>query len=293
MSESVPVSVLIPTLNEASNIVAALESVRGADEVVVVDSRSVDGTAEIAEEHGATVVRFDYVPGGAKKKTWALSNVPFRNDWIFILDADERVPPELWEEIGTAIRHPVADGYLVDREYVFLGRSLRCFRPNWNLRLFRNGKGQMEDLGLHGLPDVGDNEIHEHVELDGRLGFLTNPLLHDDFKDMTSWMAKHNRYASWEAHLYRRFRQEPLGVTPLQFVRLDPFRRKRVLRRLWVRVPFRPLIRFFVWYVLRQGFRDGRAGFIFCVLMAHYEFLITAKLHELNTSERGLLCRGS
>jgi hypothetical protein len=152
-----------------------------------------------------------------------------------------------------------------------MGRRLRCFSPNWNLRLFRHGRGRIEDLGLASLEETGDNEIHEHVEVDGELGFLRTPLLHDDYRDLTAWIDRHNRYATWEAHLYRRLRSEPIGVGPLGFLRLDPFRRKRVLRRLWVRTPFRPLMRFL----------DGRAGFSFCVLMAYYEFVIGAKLREL------------
>jgi hypothetical protein len=106
-------------------------------------------------------------------------------------------------------------------------------------------------------------------------------LLHDDYRGLTAWLERHNEYATWEAHLYRKFRSEPLGVGPLGFLRLDPFRRKRVLRRVWVRLPFRPTLRFLVWYLARRGFLDGREGFIFCVLMSYYEFIISAKLREL------------
>lgn len=286
-ADRVPLSVLIPVLNEAENIAAAIESVRAASEVVVVDSGSTDATCEIASAHGARVVQFNYEPGRPKKKTWAISNVPFSNQWVLILDADERVTPELMREIASVIGDGTStmNGYLIDREYVFLGRSLRCFRPNWNLRLFRNGSGQMEDLGLHDLPDIGDNEVHEHVQVEGKVGYLSKPLLHRDYKNLSAWVDKHNRYATWEAHLYRQLRAEPLELNLFRLLRLDPFRRKRALRRIWPRLPFRPFIRFVTWYVFRQGFRDGRAGFVFCVLMANYEFLIGAKLGELEAQE--------
>ena len=276
-----PVSVVLPVLNEERNLRAALASVAWADEVVVVDSGSTDATAEIARAAGAAVVEFAYPGHGPKKKAWALDHLELRNEWVLLLDADERVTDALRAEIQAAIESGAADGYYVDREFVFMGRSLRCFRPNWNLRLFRRGRGRMEDLGLHELEGTGDNEIHEHVEVDGRVGFLTSPLLHEDYRGLTRWLDRHNAYATWEAELYRKFRREPIGVGPLGFLRLDPFRRKRVLRRVWVRLPGRPFLRFFIWYVLRRGFLDGRVGFVFCVLMSYYEFVIGAKLREL------------
>jgi glycosyltransferase involved in cell wall biosynthesis len=280
-----PLSVVLPVLNEEENLGDALRSVEGADQVVVVDSGSRDRTVEIAEAAGAEVVRFDYPGRGPKKKSWALQNLELRNEWVLLLDADERVPPELWREIEGVLANPAAaDGYYVDRELVFMGRPMRSFRPNWNLRLFRRGRGRIEDLELADLPGTGDNEIHEHVVVDGEARYLSTPLLHDDYRGLTAWLDRHNKYATWEAHLYRKFRREPLGAGPLELLRLDPFTRKRVLRRVWVRLPGRPLLRFVVWYVGRRGFLDGRAGFAFCVLMSYYEFIIGAKMREL---ERG------
>ncbi len=282
----VPVSVIIPALDEELNLPAALESVCWADEVFVVDSGSQDRTVEIAEAAGARVVPFTYRPEtGVKKKAWALANLPVRNPWVFLLDADERVTPALADEIAASVAADAADGFYVDREFIFMGRSLRCFRPNWNMRLFRHGAGRLEDLGLHGLPGTGDNEIHEHVTVEGRRAFLRAALLHDDYRGLTAWLDRHNRYSTWEAHLYRRFREEPIGVGPVGFLRLDAFQRKRVLRRIWVRLPGRPVIRFLVWYFARRGFADGAVGLVFCVLMSWYELTIGLKLRELQAAE--------
>ena len=118
--------------------------------------------------------------------------------------------------------------------------------------------------------------------VDGRIGFLANPLLHSDDRGLTAWLERHNKYATWEAHFYRKLRSEPIGVGPIGLLRLDPLRRKRALRRIWTRLPFRPAVRFFTWYVLRRGFLDGRQGFVFCVLMSYYEFIVGAKLRELD-----------
>ena len=278
---SVPVTVIFPVKDEEENLPDALASVAWADEVIVVDSQSRDRTAEIAGAAGAEVVQFEHVRGGPKKKAWALANLVPRNEWLLLLDGDERVPDALRAEIEEAVARGDKEGYYVDRELVFMGRRLRCFNPNWNMRLFRRGHGRMEDLELHDVPGTGDNEIHEHIKVDGATGYLRTPLRHDDYRGLTAWLDRHNRYATWEAHLYRKFRREPIGVGPVGFLRLDPFQRKRVLRRIWVRLPLRSPIRFLVWYVARGGFLDGRPGFVFCVLMSYYEFIIGAKLREL------------
>jgi glycosyltransferase involved in cell wall biosynthesis len=273
-------SVIIPTLKEEENLPEALRGVAWADQVVVVDSNSTDRTVYLAKEAGAEVVQFDYPGHGPKKKNWALENLNLKHEWVLLIDADERVTPELRREIEDCLRDGGADGYLVDREFVFMGRSLRCFRPNWMMRLFKHRLGRYEDLGLTALPETGDNEIHEHVVLDGTVGLLRNPLLHNDYRGITPWFDRHNKYATWEAHLYRKFRRAPIGVGPLGFLRLDPVRRKRVLRRIWVRLPMRPALRFLVWYLIRRGILDGRPGFTFCVLMAYYEVMINTKLRD-------------
>lgn len=284
-AEKVPISVVVPTLNEERNLPAALTSVDWADEVVVVDSGSTDRTVDIARASHADVVRFAYPGHGPKKKAWALSHLHIRNDWVLLLDADERIPPALRLEIEAAIASGRADGFFIDRELVFMDRTMRCFRPNWNLRLFRKGVGAVEDLGLHELAGTGDNEVHEHVTVKGKTAYLRSPLLHADYRGISAWLDRHNRYATWEAHLYRKLREEPIGVGPVGFLRLGAFERKRVLRRVWVRLPLRPVIRFFVWYVVRRGFLDARPGFVFCALMSYYEFIIGAKLRELRSAE--------
>jgi glycosyltransferase involved in cell wall biosynthesis len=282
--DPIAVSVLVPARNEQLNIVAALSSVQWADEVWVVDSHSTDRTAELATDMGAHVVQFDHRPGGPKKKNWALENLPFRNEWLLILDADERVTPELIPEIRQSILSGDADGYFLDRDYVFLGRSLRSFRPNWNLRLFKHHLGRYERLGVD-APNTGDNEVHEHVLLDGRVGYLRSPLLHEDQRPIRAWVDNHNRYSDWEAIVYRQFLREPLQAS--QFLGAEPVWRRRILKRLWVRLPCRPLARFLVFYLLRRGCLDGRQGFQYSILMAYYEFLIGIKLRELSGTVEG------
>ncbi|MBI3696255.1 MAG: glycosyltransferase family 2 protein, partial [Acidobacteria bacterium] len=143
-----PVSVLVPVKNEELNITACLESLCWADEVFVVDSQSTDATVRLAEAAGARVVQFHY-QGGEKKKNWSLSHLPFGDEWVLIVDADERVPPELADEIDAAVnRTGGPDGYYVNRRLIFLGRWIRHagWYPSWNLRLFRHRLGRYESV---------------------------------------------------------------------------------------------------------------------------------------------------
>ena len=109
------VSILIPTLNEKANMKDCLASVAWSDDVVVVDSGSRDGTCELARAAGARVVDFKWNKQFPKKKNWALANVDWKYDWVFILDADERITPELAQEIQSAVKQPQAEGYFVNR----------------------------------------------------------------------------------------------------------------------------------------------------------------------------------
>jgi glycosyltransferase involved in cell wall biosynthesis len=280
---ALPVSVVIPVLDEEENIREALDSVGWASEVFVVDSGSTDATRAIAEARGATVVDFDYRRGGPKKKAWSLRNLPFANEWALYIDGDERVPTQLQAEIARVLRAPRHDGYYLDREFIFHGRELRAYRPDWNLRLFRHRLASLEDLGLHSLDGTGDNEIHEHFVLDGSVGFLSPPLLHRDDRGIGPWITRHNAYATWEAHLYRRLRGERLSVD-IRSLR-DPVSRNRLIRRVWVRLPGRPLMRFLAWYLGKRAILDGWNGLRYSFLMAWYESVISAKLEELDSHD--------
>jgi glycosyltransferase involved in cell wall biosynthesis len=274
-----PLSVLIPTLNEEANIEECIRSVDWAGEVVVVDSGSSDRTCEIARELGARLVRFDYVRGGPKKKNWALRQVDFQYDWILILDADERITPALAAEIATALPASRAEvaGYYINRRFYFLGRWIRHagYFPSWNLRLLRRGRGAYEDL-----PDpdsvAGDNEVHEHVIVQGQTRFLSEPMDHFAFPSIFTFVQKHNRYSSWEAGVGRSYLEMRDGRQSIAF----HLRARRWLKRAARKLPFPHLARFVFHYFLTLGFLDGREGYILCRLLAEYEFLIAAKATE-------------
>jgi glycosyltransferase involved in cell wall biosynthesis len=280
----IPVSVLIPAKNEEFNLPACLESVARADEVFVVDSQSSDRSGEICSSYGANVVQFHFNGRWPKKKNWSLENLPFRNDWVLIVDCDERITPELWDEIAIAIQNPDYNGYYLNRRVFFLGQWIRHGGryPDWNLRLLKHQKGRYENLGTEEMRNTGDNEVHEHVVLDGQVGYLKNDMLHIDFRDIFEWLARHNRYSNWEARVYLNLLtgKNDSGTIGANLLG-DAVQRKRFLKKLWVRIPFKPTLRFIISYIFQLGFLDGKPGYIYARLLSQYEYQIGVKLYEL------------
>lgn len=271
------ISVLVPVKNEAENLRRCLPALAWADEVFVVDSQSTDETAEVAAEHGASVVQFHFNGTYPKKKNWSLDTLPFRNEWVLIVDADEVVVPELAAEIARRTLADEADGFYLNMKYYFLGRRIRhCgYSECWNLRLFKHGLGRYERMPVAPGSRTGDNEAHEHVELNGSVKRLVHELDHYAYPTIDSWVEKHNRYAAWEAEMYDRFLREPVPVG------IGPGKRfKRRLKKVYLRLPMRPLVRFLYSYIVRLGFLDGMPGLIFCTLLAFYDFLAWANVYE-------------
>lgn len=288
----VPVSVIVPAKNENKNIVPVLNALKDwADEVYVVDSQSTDGMIETVEEFGRrnaaegkgkiACVQFQFNGSYPKKKNWALDNLPIRNEWVLIVDADEVIPPALAEEIAAKIANPEADGYYLHFLYMFLGRPIRhCGYASLRvLRLFRHKLGRYEKMPTNGSKNVGDCEAHEHIILTGKVGeCLKTSVEHYAYPTIHSWVEKHNRYSSWEAELYDQFISGALdeGVKSMPLTR----RIKRRLKRVHAHLPCRAFVRFCYHYIFRAGFLDGKVGFIFCTLMAFYDFLCNAKVWE-------------
>lgn len=275
----VPVSILIPIRNEAENLPRALASVAWADEIFVVDSGSTDGSIDIARRAGATVVQFHFNGVWPKKKNWALDSLPFRNEWVFILDADEVLPPETAAEFAAIIAADGrgCDGYWINRRFMFMGQWLRhAYYPNWNLRFFRHRLGRYEQM-VHGPTQSGDNEVHEHIIVQGRTGRLRAEMDHYAFPSVGVFVEKHNRYSNWEARL------QVEGLTAAAGGRLQSGRVRftRMLKAVALRLPCRPLLRFLYVYIFQGGFLDGRAGYYFARLHGVYELLAVAKAHEL------------
>ncbi len=282
MSARVPVSVIVPIKNEAGNLPRCLDSIRWADEIFVVDSQSTDASVEIAQPRGAQVVQFQFNGTWPKKKNWALENLPFRNEWVFILDADEVLPPEAEQEFAKAIAEAgETAGYWINRRFMFMGKWLRhSYYPNWNLRLFRHSLGRYEKL-TEADTRSGDNEVHEHVIVRGATGRLRCEMDHYAFPSVEVFIEKHNRYSNWEARVSADRQLAGSGAQ----ISSGQVERRRKLKQFSQRLPFRPLLRFLYIYVWQKGFLDGREGYYFARLHALYELLSVAKTYELTRTK--------
>ena len=242
-------SVIVITLNEAAHIGACLDSVAFADEIVVLDSGSADGTRDIARAHGARVELSPDWPGFGPQKNRALDLAT--GEWVLSLDADERVPPELAEEIRRVLAQPAADGYRIARLSSFCGRWMRHsgWWPDHVLRLFRRGAGRFTE-----------DAVHEHVEVRGRVQTLSGHLLHHPYASLEVFVDKINRYsteAALKAHASGR-RTTVLG----------PFG-----HGLWT---------FLRHYLFRRGFLDGWQGLVLAGMAATGSFYRYAKLFWLS-----------
>jgi glycosyltransferase involved in cell wall biosynthesis len=271
------ISFFILTLNEETNISACLESVSWADDVVVLDSFSSDKTVEIAESMGARVVqrKFD---NWAAHQNWAMANIDFKYPWVFYLDADERMTPELGKEIQEIAKNMEEKnaGYFCGRTNYFMGRKItHCYPPVPIMRFFRPDKIRYERL------------VNPVATIEGEVGYLKNRFLHYNFsKGLTEWFEKHNKYALSEAKEgLKAMKQQPEGV---RLFSPDRAMRRVALKNLSLRLPGRPFLKFGYLYFLKMGFLDGRPGFTYCVLQSIYEYLIDLKMWELKRQEKGL-----
>lgn len=290
-----PVSVIIPTRNEAENLPRCLAALECCREVYVIDSQSSDGTVEIADSFGAEVVQFQYRGGWPKKRQWALDSLQVASPWVLLLDADEVLTPELAKEIESATKQEEINGYWIPLRISFLGRTLRHGDTSFRkLSLFRRGMGRFECR----LPDqdasMADMEVHEHVIVEGHTGELKNPLLHHNVNSLARYIEKHNEYSNWEARvLLEQESQERPGEprdtvsTSEQALRPEFWgsqaQRRRWLRKKFLHLPGSPVLFFFYKYFFRLGLLDGVPGLIYCGFQAVQFFHIKAKLYELRS----------
>ena len=249
-----PLSVAIITLNAAAQLEACLDSVRFADEIVVVDSGSTDGTQALAERCGARVITQDWLGFGPQKQ---FAVAAARHDWVLCLDADERVTPDLQASIENALKSPSTGAYRFARCNRFLGRYLRHGEgyPDWSLRLFDRRQARWSD-----------DLVHEKVETKAQVGLLAGDLLHDSAESLAVYLDKQNRYTTLAAGMARAAGK----------------------RASFARIAFSPLVRFIKFYFVRQGFRDGLPGLIHIAIGCFNSFMKYSKMLERQKSDAAL-----
>lgn len=245
---------IVTTFNEAGQIEGCLERLGFADEVLVVDSFSEDGTPEIARRLGAKVVQHEY-ESPAAQKNWAIPQA--EHEWVLIVDADEWVTEGLAEEVSRVVRGGGGDdGYEVKRRNFFLGREIRyCgWQNDWVLRLFRRDQGRYVE-----------RQVHEKMAVGGRVGRLRGRLIHHSYRSLDDYWRKLRRYAEWNAQEARR-----------QGARVSP-----------IYMMFHPGLRFWKSFLVRGGFLDGGHGLALSLLTAVYAVAKDVKIWEMQQRGSG------
>lgn len=274
------VSALILTFNEERNIAACLGSLKGIDDVVVVDSGSTDRTCEIARDHGARILKRPF-DDFANQRNFGLEEGAFRHDWVLHLDADEVATPEFLAALIALEAVEGIDGYRVPSKTMLRGQWLRRsgMYPTYQVRLGHRDRLRFKQVG-HGQ--------REDLPPD-RVGTFSEPYLHFNFSHgLTQWLRKHATYAEDEARQLFEDRKAPMMALGELFSG-DGTRRRRALKRLVNRFPviLRPSLRFFHAYIVRRGFLDGRAGLQYALMLACYEAMIAAQVLDLKAAAQG------
>lgn len=240
-------SAIVTCFNEEANIGDCLESLRFADEIVVVDSFSTDRTMEIARRFTDRILQHEFWSHGAQNN-WAIPQA--KHDWVLIVDADERVTPALAEEIKALLREPKFDGYWFNRRNYFLGREIRhgMWSKDHVLRLFRRPKGRYQE-----------KRVHSQVVLNGEAGQCREMLTHHSYRSLDDYMRKIHRFSQGGA-LSMHERGKRSGIWSMASHSVGRFLKS---------------------YFLKRGFLDGTEGFIIAFMEADHGFLKYAKLWEL------------
>jgi len=238
---------LVTCFNEEAMIGDCLRSVAFADEILVVDSFSKDGTLEMARPLATRILQHEYV-NPAAQKNWAIPQAA--HEWVLILDSDERATPELASEIKQILEHPAYDGYWVRRRNFFWGKEIRygAWRSDKVLRLFHRDRGRYQD-----------KQVHEEIELATPAGWCRERLLHFSYRSLDDYLRKVSRYSTWGA---------------------DDARRRGIHGSAW-RICGHSVGHFLKSYFIKQGFRDGTEGLIIAFMEAYYGFFKYAKLFEM------------
>ena len=266
----VPVSVMIFTLDEEVHLPSCLDALAWCDDVIVVDSFSSDATEEIARARGARFIqrRFD---GFGTQRNWAIEHGAPAHEWILVLDADERVTPELTREMATVLAEPL-DGvgaFRLRRRFYLWGRWLRysSLYPNWVVRLVHRDRVRYVNRG-HA----------ETQEVTGEVRELRHDLIDENLKGIDEWFGRQSRYARKEAE-HELAEERRVRFRWSDLLSSDPLVRRAALKRLSWRVPGRPLLYFLYAYVVRRGFL-GRDGLMFCFMKAVYQSMIVIRKYD-------------
>lgn len=273
------ISILILTKNEERDLPGCLESVAWSDDVHVYDSFSTDRTIEIAQKSGAHITQREFDNWSAHQN-WGLRNIQFRYSWVFYIDADERMTPELIagvKDVVTKAGDNIA--FRVQRRDFFQGTWLKHVQAtSYYIRLFRPERIRYERL------------VNPVTIPDGPVGEVAGFLDHFPFsKGVSHWLNRHNSYSTFEAQQIIDNRREHRRFSLFKvFFTRDYSERRFHQKELFYRLPARPLIKFLLLYIGKRGFLDGKAGATYAVLQSIYEYMIVLKVKEMRNGVKSI-----
>ncbi len=265
-------SIYILTYNEELDMAKCIESAQLSDDIIVVDSYSSDRTMEIANQYPVRVYQHKFESHG-KQRTWMLDEIETKHEWVYILEADERMTPELFNECLSCIKSDQYAAYYVAERVIFMNKWIKHSTqyPRYQMRLLKKGKAGFIDYGHT------EREVAE-----GELGFIKETYPHyTNSKGLSRWIEKHNRYSTDEAkETIKQLEKGEVNWTDLFFGKTE-VERRHALKDLSQRIPFRPLVRFIYMYFFLGGILDGSQGLAWCTLQMFYEYLIILKTWEI------------
>lgn len=270
-----PFTIIIATKNEQKNIKPCLDAIAGFAPVLVVDSNSTDQTKSIAKKLGAQVHDFEWDGSYPKKRQWILDNIPLPHDWVMFLDADERLPQKLKNELADLFtKGPDKDGYFIKSHYKINNHVCRHGMQNNKLCLFNMRKiafPVVDDLACPGMGEIeGHYQPVSKEPFDNiQIGRLKHPVIHLGLNDHPKWFIKHENYAKWAACMTTR------KAWPI-----DPDKKRQTAKSLLRKIPFAPLCVFLHSYIIRLGFLDGKAGWQLAQSRYMYYTMINRALRQ-------------
>jgi glycosyltransferase involved in cell wall biosynthesis len=280
-----PVSVIVLTYNEEVNIKACLESAKNlTNEIFLVDSHSTDRTLEIARDYTGQIYQNNW-ENWAVQRNWALANLPLKHDWVLFLDADERLTPSLIVELNTIFNEETKKnkfyGYYISRRFIFLGKEIRwgiCKGGLIELRLFNRHYCKIRERG--------GQEVYIS---EGPVGFMREPMIHEDKKPLSAWIERHNNYSTFQAKDLWSLRNSAKKIDEISNQDKYLYYKEKFRNLIWNKLPLgiRPFLFFGLNYIIRIGILDGAVGFIYHFLREFwFPLLVDAKLYELTMKNK-------
>ena len=250
-----PISIIIVTKNVGHALEPCLKALSGFDDIHIIDSGNDSAVKKLAETYHAVFTPYEWDGAYPKKRGWSLQTLPLKHGWVFFVDADEIVTPELRSEINRIFETPpTAAGYFIKGRYVWNGQILRYGLKNNKIALFNRHKMHFPIIDDLDCPGMGEIEGHYQpvVKANGDIKTINTPLLHHANHSKQDWTARHQRYAAWEICMNKK------DAWPK-----DPVPWRNHLKKILRKNILRPELAFFHCYILKLGFLDGAAGFDF------------------------------